>query len=261
MTYNNGDLTEYGLTLDFDDLACDIINSGYHTIIAGTTGSGKSTMLDTLLYNICQSEPSYRNFDVIDLKRVSVMDWKTFPHCKKYATTLDQAEQILQENIDYMNHIYSIMESQGLKESPYGFKYVIIDECADLVTESKVAKNMIIKLGRLGRAAHVVVILCTQAPSRKVLSADLCLNFNGRLALRTSDQIESRQIIGETGAELLPRYGKGIWKSPHYLSPLTVDVHLTSPDQIDTLRRFWKSKEQPRVPQKKHSLLHHLFNR
>lgn len=256
MTVSNHEQTESGWVADFDNLAADIINSGYHTIIAGTTGSGKSTMLDTLLYNICQSSPDFRNFDVIDLKKVSVMYWKNFPHCKKYATTMSEAEQILKENIDYMNHIYENMEKENLKESPYGFKYVIIDECADLVTESKKAKEMIIKLGRLGRAAHVVVILCTQAPSRKVLSADLCLNFNGRLALRTSDQIESRQIIGETGAELLPRYGQGIWKSPKYMYPIEVDIHLTTPEKIEALRNHWKTAYKPH---KKHSLFHHLF--
>ena len=245
----------HGWTFDLDDVAVEILDSGYHTIIAGTTGSGKSTMLDTLLYNLCQCEPGYRNFDVIDLKKVSVMDWKTFPHCKKYATTQAQAEQILQENIDYMMYIYQLMEEQGLKESPYGYKYVIIDECADLVTESKKAKAQIIKLGRLGRAAHVVVILCTQAPSRKVLSADLCLNFNGRLALRTSDTIESRQIIGETGAEMLPRYGKGIYKSPRFMKSQLCDIALTSPEKIDTLRQYWKAESKP----KKHSLFHHLF--
>ena len=143
MTVSNNEYTESGWVADFDNLAADIINSGYHTIIAGTTGSGKSTMLDTLLYNICQSSPEFRNFDVIDLKKVSVMDWKSFPHCKKYATTREQAESILAENIDYMNMIYKDMESKNLKESPYGFKYVIIDECADLVTESKKAKEMI----------------------------------------------------------------------------------------------------------------------
>ena len=118
-------------------------------------------------------------------------------------------------------------------------------------------KEMIIKLGRLGRAAHVVVILCTQAPSRKVLSADLCLNFNGRLALRTSDQIESRQIIGETGAELLPRYGQGIWKSPKYMHPLEVSITMTPPEKINKLREHWKTYR----PHRKHGFLHHLFNR
>ena len=240
----------------WDNTASEIINSGYHTIIAGTTGSGKSTMLDTLLYNICQCEPSFRNFDVIDLKRVSVMDWKSFPHCQKYATTREQAESVLADAIKLMNSIYHDMESKGLKESPYGFHYIIIDECADLVTESKQAKEMIIKLGRLGRAAHVVVILCTQAPSRKVLSADLVLNFNGRLALRTSDPIESRQIIGETGAELLPRYGQGIYKSPRFMKSVQVDINLTSPEDIAELRNYWK----PQKAQKK-SILHHLFNR
>lgn len=241
----------------WDNTASEIINSGYHTIIAGTTGSGKSTMLDTLLYNICQSEPSFRNLDVIDLKRVSVMDWKTFPHCQKYATTKEEAESVLEDAIKLMNSIYHDMESKGLKESPYGFHYIIIDECADLVTESKQAKEMIIKLGRLGRAAHVVVILCTQAPSRKVLSADLVLNFNGRLALRTSDPIESRQIIGETGAEMLPRYGKGIYKSPRFMKSVQVDINLTSPESIAELRNYWKATIKPQ----KKSILHHLFNR
>ena len=126
---------------NWDNTASEIINSGYHTIIAGTTGSGKSTMLDTLLYNICQCEPNYRNFDVIDLKRVSVMDWKNFPHCQKYATTREQAESVLEDAIKLMNSIYHDMESKGLKESPYGYHYIIIDECADLVTESKKEKT------------------------------------------------------------------------------------------------------------------------
>ena len=256
MTVSNNELTDSGWKADFDNLAADIINSGYHTIIAGTTGSGKSTMLDTLLYNICQSNPGFRNFDVIDLKKVSVMDWKSFPHCKKYATTISEAENVLESAIDYMNLIYKDMEKKGMKESPYGYKYIIIDECADLVTTSKKAKDLIIKLGRLGRAAHVVVILCTQAPSRKVLSADLVLNFNGRLALRTSDSIESRQIIGEPGAELLPRYGQGIWKSPKYMHPIEVDIHLTTPEKIEALRKHWKTYKPH-----KHGLFHHLFNR
>ena len=235
------------MNYDWNNTATEIINSGYHTVIAGTTGSGKSTMLDTLLYNICQCEPGFRNFDVIDLKRVSVMDWKNFPHCKRYATTREEAESVLADGIKLMEHIYKDMENQHLKESPYGFHYIIIDECADLVTESKKAKEMIIKLGRLGRAAHVVVILCTQAPSRKVLSADLVLNFNGRLALRCSDSIESRQIIGESGAEFLPRYGQGLYKSPKFMKVVKVDIALTPPEKIDNLRQYWKDN----APKKK----------
>ena len=248
-------ISSRGWKYDWNDIATEILNSGYHTIIAGTTGSGKSTMLDTFLYNLCQCEPGFRNFDVIDLKRVSVMDWKTFPHCQKYATTQEEAESVLEQAIKLMNSIYNDMEHQNLKESPYGYHYIIIDECADLVTESKKAKEMIIKLGRLGRAAHVVVILCTQAPSRKVLSADLVLNFNGRLALRTSDPIESRQIIGETGAELLPRYGKGIYKSPRFMKSVQVDINLTDSDKIQALREHWQTQYKP----KRKSILHHLF--
>lgn len=233
---------------EIDPLSLEIIASGYHTIIAGTTGSGKSTALDSLLFGICQSDYKCRDFDIIDLKRVSVMDFRNFPHCKSYATTVPAAEKVLQSAVGYMMSVYELMEREGLKESKWGYHYIIIDECADLLSKSKRAKELIIELGRLGRAAHVVVILCTQAPSRKVLSADLTLNFNGRVALRTSDSIESRQIIGCTGAECLPRYGKGIYKSPRFIEAQMVDVKLTPAEDIVALREHWLAVEHERLP-------------
>jgi DNA segregation ATPase FtsK/SpoIIIE-like protein len=73
------------------------------------------------------------------------------------------------------------------------------------------------------------------------------LNFNGRLALRSSDSIESRQIIGESGAEFLPRYGKGIYKSPRFMKSVQTDIKLTPPEKIDNLRNYWKAHAKPKT--------------
>ena len=90
-------------------------------------------------------------------------------------------------------------------EGPY---YVVIDELADMITIKGVLERLV-KIGRLGRAANIHLLCATQDPSRRTLPAQLMQNFTCTVALRCRSAIESRQIIGVPGAELLPKYGYG----------------------------------------------------
>lgn len=191
-----------------DALAYTILTEP-HTLIAGATGSGKSTLLHTVLKSA--DDLNYK-YGIIDLKRVSVL-----PHKKKafaYATEPNEALALIDRVIDIMETRFREMESSGADETNRPPLYLVVDESADLLDTVKESYTKLKRVARLGRAAHVHLILCTQSPSRRVIPADLTLNIPCRVALRCESAIESRQILNRPGAETLPRYGYAIVKTP-----------------------------------------------
>ena len=106
------------------------------------------------------------------------------------------------------------METQERDLSTRPPLYLVIDETADLFDCVKGSREKVKKLLRLSRAACIHLILATQAPSRKNLSADVTLNIPCRVALRCETAIESRQVLGCPGAEMLPQYGYCLVKTP-----------------------------------------------
>lgn len=180
------------------------ILSAHHSLIAGTTGSGKSTVLNAV---ICEGLERGYAFWFIDLKRVELNQYKKTKNCLAFAKEPEQAVSLLDDIIDDMDDEYDRMEARGLKESERPHRYLVIDELADLLNTDGVL-DRIVKIGRLGRAAHIHMIGATQDPSRKTLSAQLMQNITCAVALRCKNSTESRQIIGEAGAESLPEHGK-----------------------------------------------------
>lgn len=188
-----------------------------HLLIAGTTGSGKSTVINNLLGTVIRhSTPADLNYMIIDPKRIDLIEFKDVSRfCLGYATETADAEAMLDRAISIMEYRYSAMAQQRIKMWNGPRLLVIVDELADL-TDGKLGKRVQDKLKRLlrlGRAAKISVWAATQSPSRKVIPAELVQNFTDRLALRCLSPIESRQIIGCDGAEMLPKHGVGIWYS------------------------------------------------
>jgi S-DNA-T family DNA segregation ATPase FtsK/SpoIIIE len=177
-----------------------------HILIAGTTGSGKSVALNNLIYTLLLTQGNSSQFIFIDTKRVELKQYKRLPGCIDYVTEPEDVSMCLDNVISFMDKRYDAMEGKETKDFHL---YIVIDELADLVDETDVIKQLV-KIGRLGRAAHIHLLACTQDPSRHTLSAQLMQNFTARIALRCKDSIESRQVLGVTGAEKLPKYGFGI---------------------------------------------------
>lgn len=196
-----------------------------HILIAGTTGSGKSVMLNSLIYNIIRADKG--QMFMIDLKRVELSIYK---HLATYVCTEpEEVVPLLRNVVDIMEKRYKKMQHQHLRMTKAEPIYVIIDELADLVTMKEVLP-LLIKIGRLGRAAKIHTICATQDPSRKTLPAAYMQNVTAALALRCRSDIESRQIIGVSGAEKLPRYGKGIlWDAAGIRM---IDIPLTPEEDI-----------------------------
>lgn len=190
------------------DEAEDMLNSA-HTLIAGTTGSGKSVALNALIASALALDSSYL-YAFIDLKRVELKDYRGIANCIGYATEEPAALELLDLCVERMERRFRVMDREGVKETDAPHLYIIIDELADLAENREIFQRLV-HIGRLGRAAHVHIIACTQDPSRRTLKAQFMQNISCALALRCRSDIESRQIVGVAGAEKLPRYGKGIF--------------------------------------------------
>ena len=187
-----------------------------HTLVAGQTGSGKSVFLNGVLTTACKKGDIA--FILIDPKRVELVDYKHLPNTLRYANTPTEAVNCLDYALGIMEARYIEMEKQGEKQSKECSVIVVIDELADLLisSESKTIQKQLQRLTALGRASNVHCIVATQCPNRKILPANITLNFSARVALHCQTAIESRQVINEKGAEDLPMYGECLYLRPSH---------------------------------------------
>lgn len=212
------------------------ILSSPHTLLAGTTGSGKSCAIHTIINDIIKTyTPATIRFVFIDLKRVEMHEWQKLPHTLNYINKPAQVLSCLYAYINLMETRYKNMEAAGQTQSNNTIVYIIIDELADVIATTPAAVPLIAKIGRLGRAANIRLLLATQSPDRKTIPAIIQQNLTACLALRCKTAIESRQVIGIAGAESLPKHGEGIiWNSDGFNK---IKIPYTSPAERQATRK------------------------
>lgn len=230
-----------------------------HLLIAGTSGSGKSTVLNGILMTAMTIyAPCDAQFILIDPKRVELSQYKKLPHVIKFVTESKDVPDILGSVNDYMDEEYARMERKGIRQSKSAHLFVFIDELADMMIsdEKKEIQRLLQRILAKGRAANIHVIACTQAPNRKVIPAELVLNFTNRIALRCLNSIESRQIINQSGAEKLIGYGKAFYLSPKSGITQIEGIPFYSDEKIEDMVSFWVNQDDTKyaniyVPEKK----------
>lgn len=234
-----------------------------HTLIAGATGSGKSVILNGIIHTALFKCPNDINFIFCDPKMVELSKYANLPHTLKYADTVPAMRDALQYATDIMQSRFAEMKATGLQETDKRHIYVIVDEFSDLVTkgadsvlnrQKTTCEALVESIGQLGRAAHVHLILTTQFPDRKVIKAHIFQSMTAKIALRCDSAIESRQIIGQSGAELLPDYGDCLYKKPCFLQHYT-GVPIIPDEDIDARIKWWTDQVPPP------SLFSRLFGR
>lgn len=216
-----------------------------HLLIAGCSGSGKSVLINSLIYHLLYKSPATLEMLLIDPKRVELSGYKKLPHCVGYASEHNAIIKLLQSAVDTMESRYKQMERQGLRTYNGKDLYIIFDEFGDLMTTSKKeVEPLIIRLAQLGRAARIHLILATQNPSRQTITAGIKVNIVSSVALRCREPIESRMILGVKGAELLPRHGHGYYFTPEHTTPQLVPIPLTSEEEINQRIAHWVNQDK-----------------
>lgn len=179
-----------------------------HIMIGGTTGSGKSTLIHDLITCLTSYGVQEQKLVLIDLKRIELRQWRKYPHTIMTVTEPSQVLKCLDIVIQKMEERYKDMERHDTTVCNKCYITVIIDELAE-VLRVKGAEERIDTLLRLARAANIQLIMATQNPSRSSgIPARLWQNVTCTIGLRCKSATESRQVIGVSGCELLPRYGK-----------------------------------------------------
>lgn len=178
-----------------------------HILIAGATGSGKSVMLNGLVFTAACCGSAKCQFIFLDKKRVELCQYKNLRSCITYADDDQQMIEALQQAVDIIETRYVEMQSRGQKKYTGPALYVVVDELADLMTIPVVKKQavpLIQRISQIGRAANVHLWVCTQNPLREIIPTSIKCNLECRIGLRTASQQDSRNIIGVAGCERFP---------------------------------------------------------
>jgi S-DNA-T family DNA segregation ATPase FtsK/SpoIIIE len=206
-------------------------------LIAGTTGSGKSVIINNLIYHALFDSPQNTSLVLIDPKRVELNKYKGLPHTWIYANDTESIYNALKAVEMEMNRRYEYMEKIGVNLFPGGRILVFIDEYADLVNNDKKRIEPVIRrLGQLARASKIYVILATQYING-IIDTRIRCNFVNRICLHTATAGDSKRVIEKAGAELLPQYGKMIYSIPGVFK--IVNVPMITDDQITEMLTYW----------------------
>ena len=189
-----------------------------HLLIAGTTGSGKSVCINTIILSLMyRLKPDLCKFILIDPKMLELSTYEGVPHLLcPVITEAKKAASVLGWVVREMENRYKLMTKVGVRNiDGYNSKHkvsmpyivVIVDEMSDLMlVASKDIENYIQKLSQMARAAGIHIIMATQRPSVDVITGTIKAKTT-RISFQVSSKIDSRTILGEQGAEQL--LGKG----------------------------------------------------
>lgn len=220
-----------------------------HMLVAGSTGSGKSVVLQTLIANAARTYGM--ELYLVDPKCVefaAYRDVRMSPLVKGITTSYQGTLHMLQDLVDEMSRRYETMMElgyQSIEQMPAPFRkiMVIIDEVSDLILmdgRTHRFEELLVKLAQKCRAAGIYLVLATQRPSVDVLTGLIKANFEGRLACRVSSNVDSRVILDHPGAENLIGKGDAIFKNRIFNSVRFQVAYTTSHDVVS---RYLKNSD------------------
>ena len=227
-----------------------------HLLIAGTTGSGKSVCINTIILSLLyRHTPERCKFILIDPKMLELSTYEGIPHLLcPVITEAKKAASVLGWVVKEMESRYKLMTKDGVRNIdgynakhtlPMPYIVVVVDEMSDLMlVAGKEIENYIQKLSQMARAAGIHIIMATQRPSVDVITGTIKANFPTRISFQVTSKIDSRTILGEQGAEQL--LGKG---DMLYMSSANRIVRIHAPfvsdDEIEKVNKYLRGQAEP----------------
>ena len=232
------------------------LSSMPHLLIAGTTGSGKSICINTIILSLLyRHTPDRCKFILIDPKMLELSAYEGIPHLLcPVITEAKKATSVLGWVVKEMESRYRLMTKESVRnidgynskhKLPMPYIVVVVDEMSDLMlVAGKEIENYIQKLSQMARAAGIHIIMATQRPSVDVITGTIKANFPTRISFQVTSKIDSRTILGEQGAEQL--LGKG---DMLYMSSANRIVRIHAPfvsdSEIEKINNALRSQAEP----------------
>ena len=224
-----------------------------HLLIAGTTGSGKSVCLNSILCSfLINNSPSDLRFILIDPKRVEFNQYNGIPHLlSQVITDPEEVLGALQWMLREMDNRYHKFADAGVRniqefntkfpEDHLQYLVIIVDELADLMMLApQETEQSVTRLAQLARATGIHLILATQRPSVNVVTGLIKANFPARIAFAVASNVDSRVILDQTGAERLLGRGDLLFQAPDASSPVRLQGVYVSDNEIQRLVDSWR---------------------
>lgn len=229
-----------------------------HVLIAGTTGSGKSVLVNAFITSLLfRTTPAEVRLILVDPKRVELIGYNGIPHlltpvivepdkilsALRWATSemdhrYKQFAEVAVRNIDGFN------ELSGFQAMPY--IVILIDELADLMAYAPVeVEDSICRIAQMARATGIHLVLATQRPSVDVITGLIKANIPSRIAFNVSSMIDSRVIIDMPGAEKLLGRGDMLYVPPDQSKPSRIQGTFVSDHEVGKVVEFLKTKNTP----------------
>jgi S-DNA-T family DNA segregation ATPase FtsK/SpoIIIE len=232
-----------------------------HLLIAGSTGSGKTVCINTLIVGLLfQNSPNLLKFIMIDPKRVELTSYNDIPHLlTPVITDPDKAINSLKWSISEMEKRYDLLSHLGCRNiesynaavktkyrqrKALSYIVIIIDELADLMaTHSREMEAAVVRLAQMARAVGIHLVLSTQRPSVEVITGLIKANITARIAFQVASQIDSRTILDMAGAEKLLGSGDMLYLSGDSNKPKRIQGVFISEEEVRKVADFLKSQK------------------
>ena len=231
-----------------------------HMMIAGSTGSGKSVCINSIIASFLMTKPPDQlRMLMVDPKQVELTPFNGIPHLVvPVIKDVDDVSPMLKGLVREMNRRYKAMSEIGVRniagyngksKDPMPYLVLIVDELADLMmVGGQEVEHSLMRLAQMGRASGIHLVLATQRPSKQVVTGLLKANIPAKVSFAVANQVDSRVVLDSVGAEKLLGKGDMLLLNNDNPRPRRVQGTLVLDEEIEELVGFWLEQKGPPLP-------------